>query len=184
MRSDVRRAVLAAALKATLSAEPRRALKSAVLRRSVALGLSGALLGCYDMHAALRAPDAPAATDVTVADAPVLADVPPDAPVRLDVGELPCGELLPSLDITAPEDGWGAQFTSETARVDPTVGACCHELELAVRAGERPVEPFTPLAFACCDVVVFQQRLEPYSELGCTPWGPPCPPEMPELALA
>lgn len=179
MRSDVRRAALAAALKTTRSAEPHAALKSAVLRSSVALGLSGALLGCYDMHAALRASDAPPATDVAVADAPVLADAPADARVRPDAAELPCGELLPSLDITAPEGGWGAQFTSEAARVDPTVGACCHELELAVRAGERPVEPFTPLAFACCDVVVFQQNLEPYSELGCTPWGPPCPPEMP-----
>ena len=182
MRADVRRAALSAALKTTRSVGGARAAsKSAVLRSGVALGLSGALLGCYDMHARTPATDAPVAI---ADDAPMLADVPPDAPVRLDVGELPCGVLLTSLEITAPEDGWGARFTSEVARLDPTVGACCHELELAVRAGDRLVEPFTPLAFACCDVVVFQQNLEPYSELGCTPWGPPCPPEMPGPAVA
>jgi hypothetical protein len=178
MRSDVRRAALMAALKTTRSvAETRAALKSAVLRSGVALGLSGTLLGgCYEMHGVPPRvvpppPDAAALPDVVVvADAPVRPDSPPI--------DLPCDELLPSLEITAPEGGWGAQFTSEVARLDPTVGACCHELELAARAGTPVVEPFTPLAFACCDVVVFQQNLEPYSELGCTPWGPPCPPEM------
>lgn len=166
MRTDVRQAALAAALKTTRSVVGGHgALKSAVLRSGVAVGLTGALLGCYDMHAHVPQPDA------AVADTS-LADTPPDAPPP------ECDALLAGLDITVSES-WGAEFTSAAAQRDPAVGACCHELELAARGGTPIVEPFTPLAFACCDVVVFEQSLETYSELGCTPWGPPCPPEMP-----
>jgi hypothetical protein len=164
-----RRVGLLAALKTTRSFEGRGA-RDQVLRGSVARGLSGALLGgCYDLHSGGSPLDAASASDAAVA----LADAPPDAT------PLACDALLSGLAIASSESGFVAHFESAEARHDPQVGACCHALELAVRAGERPVEPFTPLALACCDVVVFEQSLETYSELGCTPWGPPCPPEMP-----
>jgi hypothetical protein len=170
MRDDVRRAALAAALKTIRSvASPPRVLR----RAGAALGLGGALLGCSDLHGG----DPRAMSDAAVPDAP-LAEVASDAAAP-DALASPCDELLAGLRILDDGTGFGAQFADVEARLDPAVGGCCHALDAAVRAGERPVEPFSPLALACCDVVVFAQGLEPFSELGCTPWGPPCPPSMP-----
>ncbi len=188
VREEVRRAALSAALKTTRS-QGRGALVDRAVRGvgvvGVGVGLGvvglggvgagGALIsGCYEVHDA-------SITDAARVDATLPHD---DAALFVDASRdqgapLACDELLDGLAITAHEGGFVAEFTSAEARVDPAVGACCHELELAARAGEPTVEPFTPLALACCDVVVFEQSLETYSQLGCTPWGPPCPPEMP-----
>lgn len=153
-------------------------IRKAALRAAQKTAILVSLSGCYDMHG--RAPLVPAsdAGGPLGADAPLVADAPPPRP-------LPCGELLPSLEITSPEPvdetwAWGSHFADERARLDPTVGACCMELEEAVAAGVPAVDVGAPLAMACCDVIVSAQGLVPFSNLGCTPWGPPCPPEMPD----
>lgn len=159
-------------------------IRRAALRAAQKTAIIVSLSGCYDMHGRpLPAPTADAGAPI-VADAAPTADAPTLVP---DAGAppLPCGELLPSLAITLPEpvDGawaWGAHFTDERARLDATVGGCCMELEEAASVGAPLVETGAPLAMACCDVITSAQMLVPFSSLGCTPWGPPCPPEMPE----
>lgn len=155
----------------------RRAALRAALKTAIIVSLSG----CYDMHervprvALTDAGRAPPDAAIAVA-----VDAPPPPP---DVPPLGCSEHLESLAITnpsPPEDrwAWGAQFTDEAARVDPFTGACCMELEIAASMGTLDPSVSGPLAMACCDVIVTSQHLVPFSSLGCTPWGPPCPAEM------
>lgn len=183
MSPKVREAALLAALKTTRGGALERAtpFRHRAIRSTLVLSLGGAFVGaagCAMQHGV---------PPVMVVDAPTT-DVAPDAPAEPDVpvADVPtdCDAHLASLAITTPDpEGWGAQFTDEAARNSATTAACCHQMELDVRdahaRGESTGWPPSDLSFACCDVVVFVQRLEPYSELGCTPWGPPCPPSMP-----
>jgi hypothetical protein len=165
----------------------RHAGQRAAVRSALVLGLTGGLLGgCALSHAAPLA----SVTDAGTRGAPDVASATPDAGPDVmvhppDAGSdapLTCESLLASLEITPPGEG---QTFSETARLDPSVGACCHQWEIDVSEGRVAGEGWPPsaLAMACCDVVVFAQHLETSSILGCTPWGPPCPPEMPGLHL-
>ena len=190
MDPKVRQAALLAALKTTRGTEASWTVpvRRRAVRSTLVLGLQGAFVGgaalasgCAMQHGVppVIMGDAP------TADAAVAPDVPadPDVPMLADA-PTDCDSHLGSLAITTPDpEGWGAQFTSEAARNDATTAACCHQMELDVRAaharGEPTGWPPSDLAFACCDVVVFVHHLEPSSELGCTPWGPPCPPSMP-----
>jgi hypothetical protein len=185
MDPQVHRRALLAALKTTKHAEIERgSRKGALLRTTLALGLTGGFVGCAMQHDnppmfedAARLADASAAIDAGH-------EITPDAPIAPDV-PFGCEEHLASLEITTSgEPGWSpAQFTHEADRVSAETSSCCHQMELDVRAaherGERTEWPPAPLAMACCEVVVFVAHLESSSELGCTPWGPPCPPEMP-----
>ncbi len=163
-------------------------IRRAALRAAQKTAIIVSLSGCYAMHGRPLAPGADAGAAVS-ADASLAGDTPP-APLDAGPPPLPCADLLPSLAITLPEPpgdswAWGAHFTEERARLDPTVGGCCMELEEAASAGTPLVETGAPLAMACCDVITSAQMLVPFSSLGCTPWGPPCPPEMPaDLDLA
>jgi len=184
MDPQVHRRALLAALKTTKHGDvDGRSTKCALLRTTLALGLTGSFVGCAMQHGhpPVFADVAPLA-DAAVADAAAPIDVghavPPDAPVA----PVACDAHLASLAITSASDwDWSpAQFTNEAERASAETATCCHQMELDVREAREVVEwPPTPLAMACCDVVVFVNHLEPYSELGCTPWGPPCPPEMP-----
>jgi hypothetical protein len=171
--------------------DPR--IRRAALRYAAKTAIVVSLSGCYDSHG--RPPRAVALVDAAVArtDAPVWADVPPpDAPPSLpDVGPVECEPLLASLAITDPDPmedrwHWGATFTDPAVHTDPAVGECC--LAMEIRASEDPVggavDIGSPLAMACCEVIVGDQHLVSSSSLGCTPWGPPCPPEMPAEDVA
>ena len=159
----------------------RRAALSAALKTAIVVSLTG----CYGMHQ--RTPRAAPATDGgrPLGDASHVAhaDVPPDVP------PLPCRDHLARLAITDPSEpggtwAWGAHFTDEAARLDPHTGACCLELDVAASAGTLDPSVESPLAMACCDVITSAQMLVSFSSLGCTPWGPPCPPEMDDETLA
>jgi hypothetical protein len=161
----------------------RRAALRAAQKTAIILSLAGA--GLYAGCSASHEPEMPA-MDASPHEPDAMVVVPePDAtvPVEPDSGLPPtpddCDERLASLELVGIEDEWTTRFASDEARNDPTTGACCLELEHAVREGTVTDVAFTPLGMACCDVVVFVQHLEPYSDLGCTPWGPPCPPEAP-----
>ena len=188
MDPQVHRRALLAALKTTKHALDASSNKSALLRTTLALGLTGGFVGGF-AGCAMQHDNPPVFADAApLADAPAAIDtghdVPPDAPVAPDV-PVACDAHLASLAITPESTGdWSpAQFTDEAERASAETATCCHQMELDVRAaregGEAVEWPPSPLAMACCDVVVFVSHLEPYSELGCTPWGPPCPPEMP-----
>ncbi|MCX5745531.1 MAG: hypothetical protein NT062_23895, partial [Proteobacteria bacterium] len=63
-------------------------------------------------------------------------------------------------------DVFGEPFADPSARTSPRTHECCKE-ELdhdGAQAKHR---------WACC--TVFAQNEQPFA---CTPWGPPCPPEM------
>jgi hypothetical protein len=162
----------------------RRAALRAAQKTAIVLALAGASLGsgCAASHergldvapvvdAAPPEPDA--ATVWPETDAAVAPDADAAPPIPDD-----CDERLASLELSGTEDTWTTRFASDEARADPATGACCMELERAAEAG-TPDVAFTPLAMACCDVIVAVQHLQPFSNLGCTPWGPPCPPEAP-----
>jgi hypothetical protein len=158
-----------------------RHIRQAALRAAAKTAVLVSLSGCYEMH--LR--PVPVALVVDGGgpreDAQMFVDEgPPPAP---DLGERACAELLGGLALTVPEPtgsswSWGAQFTDERARFDPRVGACCVEVEEAVHADPPLASVGSPLAMACCAVIVDTQRLVSSSSLGCTPWGPACPPEI------
>jgi len=160
----------------------RRAALRAAQKTAIILSLAGASLyaGCSASHE----PEMPA-MDASPHEPDAMVVVPePDAtvPVEPDSGPPPtpedCDERLASLELTGTEDIWTTRFASGEARNDPATGACCMELENAVAEGTSDAA-FTPLGMACCEVVVGVQHLVPFSNLGCTPWGPPCPPEAP-----
>lgn len=185
MDPRIRRAALRYAAKTAIGQSPKL--------RSIRLCLIVvSLSGCYDSYG--REPRVtPVDAAVVRTDAPVWADAPPpDAPpARPDVGPVACDSLLASLAITEPMPTeehwhWGATFTDPAVHLDPAVGECCVGMDTV--AGEwdgtgTPPETGTALAMACCEVIVSDQHLVPFSNLGCTPWGPPCPPEMPEDAV-
>ena len=174
-----------------------RGIRQAALRAAAKTAILMSLSGCYDMH--LR-PERLASVDAgPVVDArPPREDArmsldegPPPAP---DLGEPACSDLLGGLALTVPPPrgrwSWDAQFTDERARLDARVGACCLQLDADVAVSETPGDPIfpgAPLAMACCDVITTTQHLVSSASLGCTPWGPACPPEMSdedELAAA
>jgi len=164
-------------------------IRRAALRAAAKTAILVSLAGCYEMHVlpprSERSDDAGAVADSgrDAVDAHVAIDAGP--PPR-DLGTPNCAELLDRLAIHVPEtptdDGWawGAQFSDESARNDARVGACCMELENASETDTPLVRSGEPLAMACCDVIVNTQNLVGSSSLGCTPWGPSCPPEMDE----
>ena len=67
-------------------------------------------------------------------------------------------------------DVYGKVFANVAERSAPRTTECCNE-ELATNgASSKP-------RWECCSA------LEPNTQaMACTPWGPPCPPEMPALA--
>lgn len=160
----------------------RRAALRAAAKTAIALSLSGATLfaGCSSSHGpSTMTPEPDAASVVAEEDAAVMAE--PDAAVVMpDAATTPaCEEHLASLAISTDSEAWPpSRFTSDEDRNDPRTGACCLELHTrAETSGTADIDP--AIGMACCDVVVFAQELAPVSNLGCTPWGPPCPPEAP-----
>jgi len=136
-------------------------IRRAALRAAAKTAILLSLTGCYELH--LR---------------PLRSERSDDA------GAPSCAALLDRLAISLPEPppddswAWGAHFSEPSARNDAQVGACCMELEAASRTETPLVTIGEPLAMACCDVIVNTQNLVGSSSLGCTPWGPSCPPEM------
>lgn len=67
-------------------------------------------------------------------------------------------------------DVYGKVFASVADRTSPRTQECCNE-ELTTNGTN------SKLRWECCSAV------EPNTQaMACTPWGPPCPPEMPALA--
>ena len=161
-------------------------IRRAALRAAMKTAIIVSLSGCYDMHSR---PTRVPITDAGRVERDAAVAVVVDAPTAPDVPPLACDEHLAMLAITnptPPDDrwAWGAQFTDEATRLDPLTGACCMELEVAADMGTLDPSVGSPLRMACCDVVVNTQNLVSSSSLGCTPWGPPCPPEMSDEADA
>ena len=159
----------------------RKAALRAAAKTAIALSLSGATLGLSACTSSHTPPTSDAAM-VELADAAVveLADAAlHDAAVpRPDAASPECDALLGSLELIGTEDFWTTRFASEEAKRDVRTGECCMELE--ARAAETGTEGIDPaIGMACCEVIVSVQRLQSFSNLGCTPWGPPCPPEAP-----
>lgn len=102
---------------------------------------------------------------------------PSPAPVA-DAGASGCDERLAALELIDGGELGTTRFASDDARHDREVGDCCAALDERARIeGMADIDP--ALGLACCDVVVFAQGRVSWSPLGCTPWGPPCPPEAP-----
>lgn len=162
----------------------RRAALRAAQKTAIILSLAGASVGvgCAASHErdliAMR--PMPETVDATVAVPDAAPEVDASAPsedARV-VAPADCEERLAALELTGTEDVWTTRFANESDRNDPIVGACCMEEEQLAAEGASDVV-FQPIGMACCDVIVYAQHLQPYSNLGCTPWGPPCPPEAP-----
>jgi len=161
----------------------RKAALRAAARTAIMLTLSGCALSHVREERAPRAGSG-AARDAATAIADAGHDAGRDA--GADAARSSCEEHLGALAIVASESGWGNQFADEGARSDPFTGDCCMEIEsqTTIGTGGLPEGVSTELAMACCDTLVFVQHRESSSNLGCTPWGPPCPPEMPQDAPA
>ena len=161
-------------------------IRRAALRAAAKTAILVSLTGCYEVHSlpgsSTPHPDTGAVADGgRSSDAHVAVD---EGPSSRDSGAPNCAELLDRLAISIPEPpsddrwAWGAQFSDESARNDAQVGACCLVLDNASATETPLVTSGAPLAMACCDVIVSVQRIVGSSDLGCTPWGPSCPPEM------
>jgi hypothetical protein len=147
-------------------------IRKAAIRAAAKTAIVVSLSGCALDHGR---PDP--GTDAAIVMA---SDAGTDAFVR----PTECSQLLASLPIVEPDPvsdpdwHWGAQFANESDRLDPRVGQCCLEMNRRAEEGIEGAEIGTALAMSCCEVVVTDQHLATWSALGCTPWGPPVPPEM------
>lgn len=154
----------------------RKAALRAAAKTAIALSLTGGLTGaCAELH------HPPASTlDAATSDAGSTSDAMSIADASAsDSSVTECDRHLASLElIDSPHIIW--PMFNELDRSDPLTGSCCLEVHERVTRDE-PSGVSDRLELACCDAIV-ARRLVSFSPLGCTPWGPPCPPEMSVLA--
>jgi len=135
-------------------------IRKAALRAAAKAAVVGMLAGCGGSEPKPAAPSNVARPEKPAASidcATWLADL---KTVKQD--ELPAGDPLKE-----KSDVYGAVFADRAARESPETQKCCTEELTANSAGSK-------LRWECCSALV----VDP-AGAACTPWGPPCPPEMP-----
>ncbi len=76
--------------------------------------------------------------------------------------------LAPDDPVKARPDLYGEVFTDRAAREDARTQSCCAE-----SLGDGAAE--SKYRWECCSAIADSMDKH---HLACTPWGPPCPPEM------
>jgi hypothetical protein len=152
----------------------RKAALRAAAKTAIAFSLTGGLTGaCAELH------HPPASTlDAATSDAASISDAMSIADASTsDSSVTECDGHLASLELIDSPHVWPSPRFKEPDRSDPLTGSCCLEVHERVTRRE-PSGVSEGIEMACCDAIIYAQGLVSFSPLGCTAWGPPCPPEM------